>query len=1685
MVGVSVAGAINAGVTVYGYSMASSTIANSTNGTITEIVATLTGDKIYDALTGLIGTQILVTGRTAAGAIETLGYIGTPVASDANVLTLNKYVSGITSLANGTGPSAGLASNYILPSQLSSNDHNTVTIRPATVILTASKTYDGNTTLSESQLTLTGVTAGATTQTLTYTGTPVLSDPNVATPNKMVQGLTALTNAIDGSGGIASNYVLPSQVVSTANNNVTIGKADLTLSGSKVYNGLTSFAGLNLTATGVNSESFAISGLGDSTNLMSANVQPIGLLNSVVGLTVGSTNGTNPGIASNYNALTTVDSAVSVTKATAVIAGGKVYDGNTGLSTSQVSVTGVMVGGVTQTFTYTGTPVLFDANVATIGNYVMGVTGFGNSVDGSGGLVSNYNLASSTVANSNNRVSLARATAILAATKTYDGTLDLNHDQLTITGLTVNGVAQVLRWFGTAQVADKNVATLNNYVNTTLMTIADGGSGSSTGIATNYALPASVSAAGVNTAVISPAPLTLSATKIYDGSANLSDDVLITTNVRVMNVTETLSYTGAFANNANVAITDKFITSITLANATDGSGGLLSNYAVPVLSPATAPVTINPAALTSVTGTKIYDGYNTFSGALLTISGLNGDTFFATGNAVMLTKNVQTATPLATATGLILAGVAGAQSSNYQSVDPAAARVSVTPLGVVLTAPVINKVYDGGFNYLMTATDLTNMSAQLVGVDTISAATVVFAGSNPNVGTNKLVNLLSATISDGNNGRNYSATLSSSNTSNIVPAPLTVTAVSDAKFANQTDSQGFANNCGTGIICTGNYMGVIYTGFVNGESAATAVNNFGLVTRTNPLVNAAGVYAGVLNPSGYSASNYDISYARGTYSVIAPQNLLVKVIPLTTYYGSPQTYSTSNVTAQYLAADGLTIVSLIPTFTSVVSVNDGLGSTASFGLAPVNTTYSGSNNVVVGGYNLAAVNPLLSGVNFQTLTTVGSTTVNTRVLAATDIGFSDVSKVYDGNITISGLTLTVNPAVSQLIPGDAVVVKGTGTYADRNVGTDKLVSINISLSGNDSGNYALSSTSLQTGVNTTSSGTISQLPSVTWVGPSSGGNWSTQGNWENGATPLMNNVGQAIIPSGMNVIYDSAVVGAIGSSIVSNGSVVFAGSANFNLINNVSGTGSITLTGTGITTLSGNNTYSGGTMINNSALIAGSNQALGTGPIISNGGSLTLAAGVSLPSLTINGAITLASDIRTSGAQLYNGAVTFAAGQAVGGVITPMQITTNNSDITFNSTLVGSVNSLAQLQSLTINAGTGQVTFGDYVGAVNSTLGAFLSRTSDLSPYQLVVNGNTIIVKGEITTFGTQTYNGNLLIGDNGSNGLTRTLLSEDPSITINGTVNDLVSGKHNLVLRAITLDGSQIPAVALNSSVGLTSPLATLIVATGRQDLSLTSDFSAIGLDPLTFIGQISITGSISTMGDQSYTANSMLLGAGIPDATLVFTTTGNGVIAFNLGVEANGGGVALAAGSTGLTVGYTPSTYSVAPKTLVSLSAANIEYKSIPAVTPDPGGGGTGGGGAGGGGSGGVSSGGSSSIPSSGDGGGTAVGTPLPFISDLGRLDNSEPKNLVSDRLSGFAMDSGFLSSMLADNQSQINQKDSSLVCTYEGDVNVEQTAIQDPENIENSNIISSTLSNDGKDITTDVDQKSLKDTKYKNNC
>jgi hypothetical protein len=170
-------------------------------------------------------------------------------------------------------------------------------------------------------------------------------------------------------------------------------------------------------------------------------------------------------------------------------------------------------------------------------------------------------------------------------------------------------------------------------------------------------------------------------------------------------------------------------------------------------------------------------------------------------------------------------------------------------------------------------------------------------------------------------------------------------------------------------------------------------------------------------------------------------------------------------------------------------------------------------------------------------------------------------------------------------------------------------------------------------------------------------------------------------------------------------------------------------------------------------------------------------------SLTVKNVTTgLDEVVSTEWGQYYAGAVTLTG---------TASLISNDYNIGFNSTLQGNAD-------LTVNAGLGYVLFKNRVGAdplletnttvltLNTSNGndyvAFGNRkysagtsfaTSTLRTSSnlksLTVTGNEIFIKADITTDYNQTYTGHVQIGDNGTNGLTRSLISLDPTISFYG----------------------------------------------------------------------------------------------------------------------------------------------------------------------------------------------------------------------------------------------------------------------------------------------------------------------------
>ena len=794
----------------------------------------------------------------------------------------------------------------------------------------------------------------------------------------------------------------------------------------------------------------------------------------------------------------------------------------------------------------------------------------------------------------------------------------------------------------------------------------------------------------------------------------------------------------------------------------------------------------------------------------------------------------------------------GADAANYSFSAPTTiATISKKEL-TISGIEGVNKLYDGT-TFATLNTDTVTKTGLVPGDIINVSATGVF--TNKDVGDGKTINL--TTSNTGLDIGNYSVAVQTTATANIRPAPLTVKASDSAKFIIESDPSGF--------------NGAIYLGLKGADTKDVLTGTLS-INRNDPTVNTKGDY--ILTPSGYGTvnGNYEITYQTGKFTIVPAETLLVAVNNKTINYADPLSYT---LTAKYLRADNSTIVTLsnVTITNNSVVANDGIGGSASFDLVTPTATTSGSRNINTGAYALTAANTVITGGNFNNpIVVTGTLTVSPKIIPTSNLVIS-VAKTYDGNTNITRTNATVTPSSSVIITGDNVSVYAVGSFTDGNVGLNKKITLNAFLDGVESANYALQDNGITKNV-----GQISQLASVSYTG-ASGGSWSNPSNWNNGAIPINGNVAQVVIPTGVTVVYDyESLSGNITSNIngvdtnvsklptstiVNNGGTLnIYVNINITFSNDVSGTGSVSLSGTGVVTINTVNTYSGGTNINGSKLVIGNVNAIGPGAITSSNGTLQIASGIILDSITVNGPVKLASDIKTTGGQTYNGGVILDAGYAVGinQVVTPMTISTVDGDITFGGTLTAGNEALSTKQSLNLNAGgtASKITFNDTVGSMLTTNGStyadYLANPGTASIYNLNVTGAKIIINANITTFATQEYHGAVSIGDNKTNGTVRTIVAEytdSPKITFFGTVDDSTANTHDLIIKAVSLSGKG-SEVTFEGAIGSIVPLKTLTVSLGLQNSDPSSKYSDIKSNE--YLDGMIIKGDITTYGDQNY---------------------------------------------------------------------------------------------------------------------------------------------------------------------------------------------------------------------------------------
>ena len=331
---------------------------------------------------------------------------------------------------------------------------------------------------------------------------------------------------------------------------------------------------------------------------------------------------------------------------------------------------------------------------------------------------------------------------------------------------------------------------------------------------------------------------------------------------------------------------------------------------------------------------------------------------------------------------------------------------------------------------------------------------------------------------------------------------------------------------------------------------------------------------------------------------------------------TPAVVSVSPISLSGIRAyDGTVIVNASIFTLSGLQGSDTL-SLSGFGLLPdknVGTNKAVSlNTLALGNGTGLASNYTFTGGNFvATITPAPITGV---------AGVTADNKVYDGSTTAS--LQTSGATLTGLLGGDQVSVSGlTGSFADRNVGTGKTVSITgVTLNGADAGNYSLA------GGAPAAKADITVRPLSVWTG-AAGGSWSTAGNWD--ALPDGNNVLAVSIPAGAGVVtFDAGVVATNLQSLNSQRPVVISGGAlavgSDLSLTSLGQTGG-TLTGSGGLTVNGNFNQTGGSMVFGRAVavthVAGSlvvgNLSAPAVSLTAPAGGISQTGGLATPSLLV------------------------------------------------------------------------------------------------------------------------------------------------------------------------------------------------------------------------------------------------------------------------------------------------------------------------------------------------------------------------------------------------------------------------------------------------------------------------------------
>ncbi|MBY0578964.1 MAG: hypothetical protein K2P57_07960 [Burkholderiales bacterium] len=818
------------------------------------------------------------------------------------------------------------ASNYAI-----TYNGNNLTITPAALTVTGTvanpKVYDGTTTASLTGGSLVGAVAG---DVLTLTQAGSFASKNV--------GTNIVVTAADVLGGAAAgNYTLTQPAPLAAN----ITPATLTVTAnnaSKTYNTANPVLGVSY-AGFVNGETAAVLTTQATASTTAVTASPVG----TYPITPAGATASNYTVNYANGTLSVTPLVLTVLTVNNTVANNKVYDGTTTATLTGGTLVGVAPGDVV---TLNQSGIFATQNV--------GVNIPVTATDTLGGLnAPNYTLTQPTGLTA----SITARPVNLTGSRVYDGTTTVLSSIFTASNLVAG---ETLTLSGAGSIAAKGV-TAGTAVTPGTLALGNG-----SGLASNYTFTG-----GTQTAAITPAALTVSATgtnRVYNG---LTADAVTLSDNRIAGDALTLANAAANFADKNVGVGKAVsVTGITV------TGTDAANYTFNTTANTSANIT--PAALTvTATGTnRVYNGL-TSDTVTLADNRVAGDVLALTNAAANFAdKNVGVGKAVSV-TGI---SVTGTDAANYTFNTTANTSANITAANLTVTGTIANnKVYDG-----TTAATLTG--GVLVGALAGDVVTLTQVGTFATKNVGAAIVVSAADTLGGAAAGNYTLTQPTPLAANITVAPLTVTANNAAKTYGAT--QVFAGTEFT------------QTGLVGGETIGSVTLASAGAAPTATV--AGGPYA--ITPSAatggtFLASNYAVTYANGSLTV------------------NPAALTVTGTTVANKVYDGTTTATL--SGGALVGAVNGdvlsLTQAGTFASKNVGTGIAVTAADIVGGaaagnYTLTQPAPLAANITAAPLTVTANNAAKTYGVSQTFVGTAFTQTGLVGGETIGSVTLASSGA---------------------------------------------------------------------------------------------------------------------------------------------------------------------------------------------------------------------------------------------------------------------------------------------------------------------------------------------------------------------------------------------------------------------------------------------------------------------------------------------------------------------------------------------------------------------------------------------------------------------------------------------------------------------------------------------------